>query len=590
MKLLQLDLENFRRIERTTIHLSPSTFIVGPNNTAKSSVVAAVEALLSLEKEKLSQQDILERADGTRAGQTTITAHFGDIPAEVAASRGFRGRVVNNRFVYRKSLAIDSTKPKIETREYPSVLKPAFEKAKKIKDLLDGGLPADVVRDGLGLTDPDAKLVKDWHKSIPDALEFDTAAEPTWVVNPGGIPQNVLSRLPRLIHVPALTESREIESDEKRFPLGECLSLLFEDLIGATPLAGEIQARLDQLEKQMDPADEASLLYGLVKEINAIIADVFPRCGIAVEPSLQDLLDVLRPKYDIKVFSNIRTGASRQGTGLIRTCAFAMLRYHARLKIQKELQTRPVLVAFEEPELFLHPCAGNLLRDTIYSLGKSDQIICTTQSPWMIDLSRDPQSVTRMAINDQEWAFASNYGVSSALGKLAPEDRDRVKMVQLFDDELSRVFFAERVVVVEGDSEVLAIKNTLRLLPEEMQKSTAARYQLVKARGKASIISLVKYLRELNIQPAVIHDGDFGVPGAETFNKPIAEAVGATSTPIVLDKCLEEVLGYTPPDSDKPFQAFTRTSEWKSLNDVPARWREAIRSAFPDVLKSWPPE
>ncbi len=206
MRLLRLDLENFRRIENTTIYLSPSTFIVGPNNTAKSSIIAAVEALLSLEKEKLSQQDILERADGTRTGQTTITAYFGDIPAEVAAGRGFRGRVVNNQFVYRKSLTTDTTKPKIETQEYPSALKPAFEKAKKVKDLLDGGLPAEVVKDGLGLADPDAKLPKEWQKSIPDALDFDTTAQPTWVLNPGGIPQNVLSRLPRLIHIPALTE------------------------------------------------------------------------------------------------------------------------------------------------------------------------------------------------------------------------------------------------------------------------------------------------------------------------------------------------------------------------------------------------
>jgi len=322
-----------------------------------------------------------------------------------------------------------------------------------------------------------------------------------------------------------------------------------------------------------------------VKEVNTIISDVFPKCGISIEPSLQDLLEILRPKYDIKVFSNIRTGASRQGTGLIRTCAFAMLRYHARLKIKKELQTRPVLVAFEEPELFLHPSAGNLLRDTIYSLGQSDQIICTTQSPWMIDLSRDPQSITRMAINDSDCAFASNYGVSSALGKLPPEDKDRVKMIQVFDDELSRAFFAERVVVVEGDSEVLAIRNTSRLLPDNIQKLIAARYQLVKARGKASIISLVKYLRELGIAPVVIHDGDYGTAGAEKFNKPIAEAVGDSGDVVVLDKCLEEALGYVPPNSDKPFQAFSYTSQWKSPNDVPAKWMEAISKAFADVLK-----
>lgn len=580
MKLHRLEIENFKRIESATIHFAPATFIIGPNNTAKSTIIAAIEALLSLEKEKLTQQDILEHSDGTRATHTIITAYFGDIPADVAASRGFKGRVVNGEFVYRKSLTTDTTKAKIETQEYSATLKKGFEKAKKVKDLLDAGITNILVKEALGLSNPDDKLGKDWYKSVPEVLNFDTTAEPTWVANPGGIPQNVLSRLPRLIHIPALTEAKEIESDEKKYALGECLSLLFEDLVGSTPLAGEIQSKLDELEAKMDPTDETSLVHSFVREINTIIGDVFPKCGIAIEPSLQNLLEILRPKYDIKVYSNIRTGAARQGSGLIRTCAFAMLRYHARLKTQKELQTRPVLVAFEEPELFLHPSAANLLRDTIYALGYSDQIICTTHSPWMIDLNKNPQSITRMSIGPNDTAIASNYGVSSALGKLPPEDRDRVKMVQVFDDELSRVFFADRVIIVEGDSEVLAIKQTIQLLPESEQKQIASRFQIVKARGKAAIISIVKYLHELSISPMVIHDGDFGIAGAEKFNKPIADAVSDPSLIIVLNKCLEDALGYSIPSYDKPYAAYKHTSSWTTVDQIPEQWRKAIQDAF----------
>ena len=51
-----------------------------------------------------------------------------------------------------------------------------------------------------------------------------------------------------------------------------------------------------------------------------------------------------------------------------------------------------------------------------------------------------------------------NYGLTSSFAKLPNEDKLRVKMLQLFDDEISRVFFADRVVIVEGDTEMLAIK------------------------------------------------------------------------------------------------------------------------------------
>lgn len=586
MRLTRLEIKDFRRIGYADIRLEPATFLVGPNNTAKSSIIAALEALLSLETEKLKEVDIREGDEGTREEETVITGYIGDIPTEVATSRGFRGRVLDGEFVYRKTLSALSTKPKLETREYPCSVKPEFEGAKTVGDLISAGLGPEVVEEALGTSAPDEKLKKKgWERGIPEVLNFDTNAEPTWVENPGGIPQVVLSKLPRVIHIPAITQTKDIESTEKTSVLGECLWLLFQDLVQENPLAVKIQQNLDVLQSQMDPDDKNSLISKLLKEVNSIISDVFPDCGVWIKPSLQEVAEILRPKYDIDLFSNIKTEARRQGTGLVRTCAFAMLRHHARLKIQKALQTRPVLVAFEEPEQYLHPAAANSLRDTIYELGRSDQIVCTTHSPWMIDVSQHPQSLTRMYIGDDSSASAYNYGVSSKLGVLPAGDRERVKMLQVFDDELSRVFFADNVIIVEGDSEVLAIKETLKLLPDETQKRVQAHFQVTKARGKASIISLIKYLKELKISPRVMHDGDFGTAGAEKFNKPISEALGESVHLVVLDKNLEEALGYVPPQSDKPFKAYKHVHTWKSHADVPEAWRKAMCTLF-DI--EWP--
>jgi len=60
MKISRLDIESFRRIKKADISFEPATFLIGPNNTGKSSVIAALEALLSLENEKLTQSDIFE--------------------------------------------------------------------------------------------------------------------------------------------------------------------------------------------------------------------------------------------------------------------------------------------------------------------------------------------------------------------------------------------------------------------------------------------------------------------------------------------------------------------------------------------------
>ncbi len=587
MIISRIQIESFRRIKKADISFEPASFLIGPNNTGKSSVIAAIDALLSLETEKLSQTDIYESDTGDRDEKTVITGYITGITPEVAGSRGFKGRVTNNEFVYRKTLTTASNKPVLETREYPYSLKAEYKGSKTFADLISKGISEDVLKEAYNILDinNEDKLKKDWERSLPEVLDFDTNAEPTWVKNPGGIPQNVLSKLPRLIHVPAITDIKEIESGEKRYILGECLSLLFEDLIQDNPVAKTIQDNLDVLEKQMNPKEEESLIFNLLTEVNKIICDVFPNCGIVINPSLQNLLDVLKPKYEINIFSNIKTGVARQGTGLLRTCVFAMLRHHAHLKLLKELHTRTVVFAFEEPEQYLHPSAANMLRDTIYSLGKSDQIICSTHSPWMIDLSQDPQSLSRLYITDDRSASAFNYSISSVLGSLPVDDIHRVKMLQVFDDELYRVFFADKVVIVEGDSELLSIRGTLKLLPPDIQKYIQSQYQIVKARGKASIISLIKYLKDLKIFPRVMHDGDYGTEGAEKFNKPIADILDNNDHLAVLNKNLEETLGYTLPSYDKPFKAFEYVNNWNSHTDVPEQWRVSICKLF-DI--KWP--
>jgi len=572
MHLERLEIENFRRIKYADIRFDGATFLIGPNNTGKSSVIAAVEALLSLERAGLTISDIRQREDGTREEKAVLTGYISGISQEVAASRGFKGRVVDGRFVYRKTLLLAQAKPLIETREYPFKLKDSFSKTKTVGDLIGSGIDRTVIKETFEVEDDAAKLPKGWERMLPEVLDFDLTAEPVWVQNPGGIPQNVLSRLPRLLHIPAITDATEIESGEKTHILGECLSLLFEDLLKGNPLALEIQKGLDELEKQMDPADENTLVSGLVHE-------VFPECGIRVEPSLQNLLQVLKPKYEVRLCSNVETEVARQGTGLLRTCVFAMLRYHAKLKQTKDIETRSAIVAFEEPELYLHPSAANLLRDTIYELGRSDQIVCSTHSPWMIDLTRSTQSLIRMRIDSDGSAAAVNYGVSAELESLQADDKDRVKMLQLFDDELSRVFFADHVVVVEGDSEVIALKETLRLLPPETQRRVQACFQVSKARGKPSIISLVRYLKALDVNPRVMHDSDTGVEGAEVFNAPIA-AVCDPSFLVVLNRNLEEVLDYSPPSKDKPFHVYERTSAWRGTSDIPQAWKVAVARLF----------
>lgn len=580
MKLEKITIKNFRRISEAELTLASSSFVIGPNNSGKTSVIDAIDALLSLKAEKVTEADFRLSEDGIRADTIELTGVFSSISDETAQSRGFKGRVIDGKFTYKKTYKLTAVgKPKFESFTYPYRLKDEFSAVKKVQDLLNLGLTAETIADRLDKTGAEEKLPKNWEKDFIEVLDYETTQDPIAEENPGGFPSNVNSKLPKVIRIPSLINTSDFEGKDKGL-LSECLSLLFDDLLSQNTLATEIQERLTDLELQMKPETEGSLIKQLTNDVNNIIASVFPSCGIEIKPNLQNLSDILKPKYEVSLFSNVKTKIDKQGTGLLRTTAFAMLRYHSNLRTQKRLETRPILVAFEEPEIYLHPSAANLLRDTIYALGATDQIICNTHSPWMIDLTQEPLSLTKMVNHVDNTITCKNYGLTSSFAKLATDDKLRVKMLQLFDDEISRVFFAERVIIVEGDTEILAIKNTIKIIPETTRKEILFKSQVIRARGKASIISLVKYLQDLGIYPYVMHDRDQGTSGAEVFNLPILTAINDTTRLILNHENVEDTLGYSAPSTDKPFKAFQVTNAWTTVADIPAEWKTKFEFIF----------
>lgn len=69
----------------------------------------------------------------------------------------------------------------------------------------------------------------------------------------------------------------------------------------------------------------------------------------------------------------------------------------------------------------------------------------------------------------------------------------------------------------------------------------------------------------MSINLFVIHDRDQGVPHAEVFNQPIAEALESEVNRIMLVECIENTLGYEAPSYDTPFIWYTFTTEWNSM-------------------------
>ena len=108
MKLHSLKINGFKRINASEILFGDATFLIGPNNAGKSTVLKAIEWLLSGKKAMTSQEyfSIVDDETGETkpAGNTVVLeAEFRNLPSDANQWRGFKGRI----FEYPQSGGLD---------------------------------------------------------------------------------------------------------------------------------------------------------------------------------------------------------------------------------------------------------------------------------------------------------------------------------------------------------------------------------------------------------------------------------------------------------------------------------------------------
>jgi putative ATP-dependent endonuclease of OLD family len=603
MKLHSLKIDGLKRIQSTKILFGDATFLIGPNNAGKSTVLKAIEWLLSAKKtipgpEYFSIVD--EETGETKPAVDTITleGEFRNLPVEAKDWRGFKGRIFSYptddvsdsglSVTYKKTYTLGKDVV-IEFRSKERDIKPEFAGYKSGQDLIDKGAPAAEVQDLF----PDLAAKIGASKAALEKLDqldaiWDTKDSETWFQNPGGIPGVVLKMLPRYLLIPADTSIGEIEGTSSGV-LGKTLNELFEDVRGASENYAQAQEYLDKLAQELDPEDSDSEFGKMIIELNSVLANVFPDSQLHATASLSDPKTALKPTFNVEMSSNVRTPVSHQGSGMIRAAAFGMLRFRQKwLSKREDDHVRSLIVCFEEPEIYLHPSAANQIRDTIYELsGQESQIVVTTHSPFIIDLARKPKQILNSLRCDANGVVTSPFNVTDAYLALEDDAKAYVKMLLRVDDHVARVFFTKHIIIIEGDTEEVVIKEALKRLPKERYLKIVSDFEIVKARGKAAIIGLVKYLVAMGIAPIVVHDRDGGVAGAEVFNQPIADALAGGGKVIQMHENIEDEMGYAAPSSEKPFKAYQHTQTWgNDWASLPVAWRAKMVEIFGSYIES----
>ena len=602
MKLHSLRIEGFRRFVDTTIYFDDATFLIGENNIGKSSVLKTIELILSLEQ-KISIEDFYslfnEDENQRQVDSVVLTAEFRNVSTVASTWRGFRGRIFNYPIqvgstdtglsvIYRKTFSHLTLKPIIEFKQSVKTLKPEYTSAQKWREFISassGVLTEEMIEEVFQITNFNLRAKQPELDLLDEIWNLDTTQD-EWFINPGGIPTHVASKLPRYLFIPAQDKMEELSTSGG--VLQKTMNELFEDVRSDSSNYQEAQRYLNLLAEELDPTNTASDFYALMQNLNSVLSGVFPDSEIHARADLSNPDKNIKATFDIQMKSNVLTPISHQGTGTVRAAVFGLLRYRKIWDAQRDpTQRRNLIIGFEEPEIYLHPSAAEQMRRKIYELaGDESQIICTTHSTYMIDLGKNKNQVlNRFSITESEGTICNPFSVSEKFKDLLEDDKNHVKMLIKFDDYMSRIFFANKIIIIEGDTEEIVLKETIKLMPEEIQSKILSNVQIVKARGKAAIIALVKYLNSMGLDYFVIHDRDRGTDRAENYNIHILAAMNNQEHKrIMMQECIEDELGYPAPSYEKPYKAYQKVQEWENWDAVPDNWKSKMRLVFSEYF------
>ena len=335
---------------------------------------------------------------------------------------------------------------------------------------------------------------------------------------PWGAPNVANSRRPEPHRVDAFA-SPEDQAKEIKDLLMLALTERVKNLKTAGQVEGEEENDYRKLlnyvkELQKKIVSEAQEQIDAVNlELTQSIEKVFPNYKIAFDAKPEDDLD-----KTINLFKNdgqLLMGPSdgflstvdRQGSGARRTLLWSAIKFISENK-QKTRDdgspVRPHLLLIDEPEICLHPNAIREACKVLYDLPNSNnwQVMVTTHSPVFIDFSKDNTTIIKVEkIANGEIKGTTVFRPDKV--KLDKDDKKNLKLLNICDPYVAEFFFGGKVIIVEGDTEYTAFNQIKIHKPLEYKD-----VHIIRARGKATIVSLIKVLNHFGSNYSVLHDSD----------------------------------------------------------------------------------
>ncbi|NHN79461.1 AAA family ATPase, partial [Azotobacter chroococcum] len=417
----------------------------------------------------------------------------------------------------------------------------------------------------------------------------------------------------RLIYIPALTTPAEQMKTSGPSPLRDMLNFMLKRVVSGSAAYKELETAFSKLN------DEARGDEGFLSKISGPINEAIAHWGIRFDMGVGSVSpdditkNLVKHGFIDAMLGDTVFSLDRYGHGFQRSFLYELIKLsptfaESKKSEKKEFDPDFTLILFEEPEAFLHPSQQENMAYHLRRLaaGAGQQVIITTHSPTFVGKASDDlcqivrvqrgkgvstvAQITRERLNRVLGegagllvalrAFVEDVNISNEQKKSAREllqsapdneeiaaQEERFRYQLWLDSDRSSMFFADRILLVEGATEKALFTY---LLARDWHNLTHHRIAIIDVLGKFNFHRYITLLEGFSVPYGLILDDDHNKNHHKAINEMLKSKAGNNrlAEPILLPGCMENFLESNLPgrDDKKPIEIL-KALEAKQFSD-----------------------
>lgn len=584
MRFKSIRVQNFRCLGDCSFNLRDFTSLIGPNNSGKSCLLRAIEIFLNQTKPELE-----EWRKGHEHEDIIIEGCFEEIQDWERDTPGIAGIIQNNEIRLRLTASRSesgNSEANISTRYEAFIRQEIITGWSDKWGELDS--PIKELAQANGITGQGWKNVANKER-VKQLLreqnpELITAGDEGWTSENISINSALKQAVPQAVLVQAVRDATDDAKPASKTPFGLLMGKLVLPAIQQSKEYEEFLGAVKALDARIrgKGVDKLETVKKLEEEIYTRMSSIIEsRAVVTLDPP--DTNKFIGSSATIRIDDGAETPIHLQGHGVQRSLIFALIEVLARQNAivestQDKPKQRATVLLFEEPELYIHPHLMRRLKKALQEIAASSnwQVIISTHSPFLVDVAEDPLSLIilrRKSANEcpEITQLLTDPFIDS---EPAQHDKKALRAALDFHPTVTEAFFAQRAVLVEGDTEVAVLRHENRLLPlAGIDVSKSDNTTIVSCGGKWTIPAMAKLLTKFGVPFRVIHDRDrHGKSEAELGTLPAIhpyranariEEIAGKGNVLVVDDTFEHIFDDLEevPTSAKPYKAWCKVQE-----------------------------